>query len=264
MAISTRRRSSGASGATFLSNFVDALTEKKTADNNLKAAIIKAHLQNQEKLSNQKEMVDYTAASKANTPEAEFQNMMRRRMIESNPLAEMDIPTEENPEEHVSFPVERPDISSTGKVVSKPISQRDQALLFVTKYNKMVEAAKAGTGPAPAPAMQAVYQKYFNEINKIKNNKTTDGISAEDLMAPEEPAAAAGASKKNLFQQAMDAILGRGKPAGGSAGAGDAGGAGAPEAQAPKFVLGQIIETPKGKFRIIGLDDPNDPDVEAA
>ncbi len=202
--------SAGNGPTTMLSNFVDALSEKKQADTALQAEMAKLKLQEQEK----KDLMDYQSNLKNNTPQSQFQQMLSRRWQQSNPIggpptSTVQIPTADNPDQSVAFDADRVEQTPAGNLTQAPINPEQQKMAFITKYNQMMAAAKNGTGPAPAPAMQAVYQKYFNDVNKIKS---TPGLTMEDVNGGGESQPAQTAPKpsgKNIFQQAMDAIMGR-------------------------------------------------------
>ncbi len=178
---------------------LEAKLAQQKSDDSLRAEIIKQRLRTQ----GQKDMVDYKGQAQANDP---FQQMLQRRMQASDPLAT--IPTADNPDQSVSFAADRPEMTRNGKMQLAPVNDHQQKMAFITQYNKMMDDAQAGKGPAPAPAMQAVYQKYFNEVNKIPKKKEDEGLDPNNIMGQEslpKPNIQAPPSG-SIFQQAMQTI----------------------------------------------------------
>lgn len=88
------------------------------------------------------------------------QSYLRRRLHEESPLSQLIIPEDGAEDASVSFPSTKVDQTSRGTLQERPITPREQAGMFITKYNKMLEAGKK-----PHPAMAAVYEKMFQKVN---------------------------------------------------------------------------------------------------
>lgn len=130
-------------------------------------AALEAHLYEKKQQLKDQSVRD-AARAKLMSPEQSFMN---DRLLAENPLATVQIATEgEDPTSSVPSTRDIPTKTGTRTVA---IPERQQQLLFMTKFNQMMDAANQGTGPRPHPVMQKVYEKYYQKVNGLKAPKTS-------------------------------------------------------------------------------------------
>jgi len=175
-----------------LVKIIEAKGKKAQADNKLRTEILKLKAASQIRMQE----AQTKERMKFQSPEQQY---LQRRFREQNPLAELYIPEEGAEDLTVSFPSSKVEPGPNGQLREMPIPASKEPIMFITKYNKMLEEGKT-----PHPSMKAVYDKYFNKVNPPKKAQEEDLFSQfEDLGDSED----ATPKSPNIFARIGNALF---------------------------------------------------------